>query len=326
MGCKVKGSSVPAFWGRSASARVEAENIPAKFKALLIDKIESRGKSAFLWQQVTSAYSGNIFCSCNKDTTKRSDITCSSCYGAKLIPGYFKFAHETKFVSSISPGLVLTNTQINTDIKPSRILLAPTALTGTIVSTALLYYNPNEYDWDYKIDVANILNTNSIIVEFSTNGTLYYPIANINNLGIKPIGTGNIYIRVTLSRTILTDRSPEFEIFRIRHQKVNNPYIKILRPQITELPFWMAYGQRIENLGERFWTVSLDVFDSSIIPDTPQAQILENSFYALIKGINAGVRFVTGKLSYSDQIGIFTSQSFETRRVQENEAVARLVY
>ena len=326
MGCKVKGSTAPGYWGRSASARIDAEQIPAKFKALLIDKIESRGKSIILWQQVTNIYPGNILCSCNKDTTKRSDITCSSCYGTKLIPGYYKFAHETKFMSSISPGSVLTNTQVDTNIKPYRILLSSAALTGTIVSAALPYSNLSEYAWDYKIDAANILNTNSVIIEFSTNGILYHPIASINNLGIKPIGVGNIYIRVTLSRVTLTDRSPEFEIARIRHAKNDSPYIKILRPQITELPFWMQYGQRVENLGERFWTVSLDVYDDSITPDTPQAQILENSFYTLIKGIDAGVRFVTTKLSYSDQIGTFTSQSFETRRTQDNEVYSRLVY
>ena len=326
MGCTLKGSKVPGFWGRDISKRIDAEQIPEKILALLWDKIQSRGKDVFLWQQVTDSYSGHLICSCNKDTTKRPDITCASCYGTKLIPGYVKFAHTTFFMSSISPGLTLTNTTLNQDIKPHRILLNSGSLTGTVVFAAIAYSNPSEYDWDYRVDAANIKSTNTVVVEFSTNGILYHPIASINTLGTKPISTGSIYIRVTLTRASLTDRSPEFEIVRLRIAKTDKPYIKILRPQVTELPNWMVYGQRVENMGERFWTVPLNIFDDTITPDTADARIVENSIYARINGISKDDKFVTTKLSFNEQFQIFSSQSFETRKAQPEELYNRLMF
>jgi len=326
MSCKVKGSSVPGYWGGDISKRVDAEKIPDKILTLLYDKILTRGKDVYLWRQVDSAMPGTIYCSCNKDTTKRPDITCASCYGTKTIPGYDKFAHQTLFVSSISPGLTFTNTILNTSIKPHRILLVDNLLTGTVVSAPIAYTNLDEYDWDYRVDAPNIKDTNTVVVEFSINGTTYNPIANINNTGIKPIGVGNIYIRITMSRVAAADRSPEFEIIRIRHPNVLKPYIKILRPQVTELPTWMVYGQRMENMAERFWTMPLNLFDESITPNTSAARIEENSFYARISGINAGNKFITTKLTYNEEFNIFTHQSFEVRRTQAEEFYSKLVF
>jgi hypothetical protein len=226
---------------------------------------------------------------------------------------------------SIRSGTTLTNVHLDTNIKPHRILLDDTFLTGTIVFPPLPFSN-TDFDWDYKLDCPNIVDTNTTLVEFSTNGVLYYPITSINTIGIKPSGIGTIYIRVTLTRTLVDNRGPEFEVFRLRHPTVKYPYIKILRPQVTEVPTWLQYGLRSEQLGERFWTAPLDYFDQSITPDTPAARILENSFYQRIDGINRDSRYLTVKLSYNEEFGIFTHQSFEARRSQPQEVYSRLVF
>jgi hypothetical protein len=314
------------YWGRSPSARVQCEQIPAKIKALLGDKLLTLGKDVFLWQQVTLATPNVVDCSCVKDTTERADITCSSCYGTELIPGYTKFDHETIFSASISSGTTLTNTVLDTTIKPNRILLATSQTTGTFESGAIAYSNPISANWGVQVDSADIKSTNSVATEFSTDNVNFFPISQINDGGKKPIGTGSIYIRITLTRVNVIDRSPEFEIIRLRHANSVEPFIKILRPQISEFPSWMQYGFRTENIGERFWTMPLDFFDSSITPDTEDAKIFENAFYERVTGINIGVRFVTTKLFYEEEFKTFSYQSFETRRVQPEEIYARLVF
>lgn len=325
MVCKGGSRLSVGWWGRNIERRIINEQIPEKIKTLLSDKILSLGKNVYLWKEITST-DQNISCSCTKNTTERSDITCSSCYGVGLIPGYIRLFHETIYAPSVLSSAILTNTILDKDIKPHRILLNTNMLSGTYESGPLAYSNLLNLDWEYRIDSANIKNTNSIDIEFSTDNLIFYPISELNDAGKKPINTGNIYIKITLNRANANDRSPEFEIFRLRHANKVDPYIKILRPQISESPGWTPYGRRTENLGERFWTMPLDFFDSNITKDTPAAKIVENSFYERVTGINVGIKFVTVKLHYNEEFGIFTEQSFETRRTQPNEFYNALVF
>jgi len=318
-------NGAPGYWGGDIHQRIIADNTANKIEALLIDKLESLGKQVFLWQQVYADTPNVLECSCFKDTAKRPDITCNSCYGTNFMPGYIKFLHDTTSFPSIAAGITLTNIRLDTTIKPHRLLLDDAALTGTIDFAPVLFSNLG-YAWEYKLDAPIIKSTNTITVTFSTNGTTYYPITSINTLGIKPVGIGNLYIKVVLTKAIVDDRGPEFEIFRLRHPKVDEPYIKILRPQITEVPTWLQYGARSEQVGEAFWTVPLNYFDATIPAETPAARILENSFYARINGIDIGNRYVTTKLSYNDQFGQMTQQSFVPRRVQPEEVYSRLVF
>lgn len=327
MTCKIPNfTSAVGYWGRDIYKRIESEQIPAKIQALLWDKLRSRGKNIYLWREVLSTTPGVLPCSCIKDTSSRADITCSSCYGTQLIPGYLRFLHTTYFAASISENLVLTNTILDTQIKPYRILLQDCALTGTITFPAIPYSNLLNLNWDYKIDAPNILETNTVEVTFSTNNITFYPIAEINDLNKKPLNAGNLYFKVTLTRANADDRSPEFEILRVRHPNKIDPYILILRPQFNEVSVLMQYGRRLENLGERFWTVPLSFFDSQIVDNTPECKILENAFYERVSGINAGSRFVVAKNLYNEEFGRFTHQSFEPRRVQSEEVYSALVF
>jgi len=304
--------------------------IPEKIEALLADKLRSRGKSAYLWTQVTEDTPNSLECSCVKDTTERPDITCSSCYGTKLIPGYIKFLHETLYFASISPGNTLVNVVLTTDIKPHRVELADNQLSGSVTSARLQFSNPLGLDWEFDVVAPNIFETNLVTVSFSVNGIDFYPIEEINDAGKKPIGLGGIYLRVSLSRATIADRSPSFEIIRIRHANKEKPYILILRPNVTEIPALMQYGGRVENVGERFWTLPLNYFCSNIPANTQLARIRENSFYERVTGLNAGIRFVTTKLMFNEEFGgesgYFTQQSFEPRRTQPEEVYNALVF
>lgn len=327
MSCKIDGaSSATGYWGNNPYQRIISEQIPEKILALLKDKLYSRGKDVYLWQQILENNPLALLCSCVKDTTDRADTTCASCYGTRYIPGYIRFAHETLYLASIDSGTTLVNVTLNTDIKSHRILLEDTSLTGSITSSAIAYDNSLNLNWDFRGDSATIKSTNVIDYFFSTDSITYYPISEINDTGKQPIGTGNIYLRVVLTRTSLADRSPEFEIIRIRHPNVIEPYIKILRPAININPTWGSYGKRSEHTGERFWTIPLNFFNSLITPNTTEAQIKENSFYERISGINTEIKYVTSKLMYNEEFGIFTQQSFDTRRTQEQEFYNFLVF
>jgi len=326
MSCKVKGSTAVGYWGPSISARVQAENIPGKILALLWDKLLALGKDVYLWTQIRDTTPGSIICSCTKDTTKRPDTTCSSCYGTGFIPGYIRFLHQTLYFPSIAVGTVLTNVMLDLNIKPYRLRLVDGQLTGTAVFSAIPYSNLLDLDWDVRNDSANIKDTNTVLAEFSTNGILYYPISQIDDTGKKPLGLGSLYVRITLTRALIDDRGPEFEIIRFRHPTVEKPYIKILRPQVTEVPTWMQYGLRNEQIAERYWTVPLNMFDDTIQPNRPEARILENSIYQRVTGINSENKYVTTKLSYNEEFGIFSQQSFETRVSQPEEVYGKLVF
>jgi hypothetical protein len=330
MSCKVEGSpSAVGYWGRDINTRIEQEQIPGKVEALLQDKLESRGKHIYLWTQVTDSTPNAFECSCVKSTTERPDITCNSCYGTKLIPGYLMFAHETLFMASVSPSISLIDTVIDTDIKPYRIVLDDLKITGSITSSRIQYSNPFSLDWDFRLDAPNIKDTNLVSAAFSTNGIDFYPIEDINGSN-KPTGIGGIYLRISLSRASVEDRSPEFQIIRLRHANKLEPYIKILRPNVNEIPTLMQYGGRVENVGERFWTMPLSYFDSNIPPNTPMARIIENAFYQRVSGLQVGIRYVIAKLMYNEELGgtdgHFTHQSFEPRRTQPEEVYQALVF
>lgn len=327
MAAKVLGSpSAVGYWGRDIFTRIEQEQISGKIEALLQDKLRSRGKRVFLWIEVTESTPNSFECSCIKNTTERPDITCNSCYGTKLIPGYIKFSHETLFMSSISSSITLINTILDTDIKPHRILLSDNQLNGSITSARIQYLNPLGLDWDFRIDAPNIIATNLVTASFSIDGIVFFPIEEINEVSKKPTGIGGIYLRISMSRADVNDRSPEFQIMRIRHPNKVEPYILILRPNVNEVPSWMQYGSRVENIGERYWTRPLSFFDSNIPPNTEIAKILENALYERIDGLNVGNRFVTAKLMYNEEFGSFTHQSFEPRRSQPEEVYTALVF
>jgi len=327
MANKVQGATgAVGYWGRDPYKRVESEQIPQKIRALLQDKLLTRGKDAFLWVTVNDGTPNSLVCSCVKDTSEKPDVTCNSCYGTQFIPGYVKVLHNTLFLSSISLGASLTNVQLDIAIKPHRIVLQDMQLSGSITSCRLQYSNLLGLDWDFKLDAPNIIETNLVQASFSTDGIQFFPLEEINDNGKKPVGIGGIYLRVSLSRASVSDRSPEFQIVRVRYPNRSKPYIKILRPQRSDLPSLMQYGRRNEALGERFWTMPLDFFDSNIPKNTPLAKIQENAFYTRVDGIHAGDLYVTTKLMYDEEFGIFTWQSFEGRRTQPEEVYSKLVF
>ena len=123
-------------WARNPYRRIiNGEQIPAKVRVLLQDKMRGMGKPAYLWMPVQSTDAGVVACTCVNDTTGQADQPCYTCYGTKYAPGYLRFAHETLFwASAEASGWTLTNCTLDTTVRPHRVLMDSGATSATSIA------------------------------------------------------------------------------------------------------------------------------------------------------------------------------------------------
>jgi len=344
MARKIRGAhGAVGYWGRNPNCRIQSEQIGAKIRVLLQDKLIAMGRAAELWMPVTPSTPGTSACTCDKDTRGASDFRCFSCYGTRLVPGYLKFLHETIFAASAEyASLTLVDVERDLSIKPNRLRLTSAALTGTITTADKPYSNLTSEDWTFEVAAfRKTAGTDIITTEFSTDaGGTWTDITAING-GAKPAGAGNIRFRVTLTRAALTTDSPDFEILRVRHRQperqtaATKVRADLLPGQILLLRTWViAQALRDANLGRQMtyqadkgWTAPLDFYDKLTTAETPAAKVSDEEagphpFYELAVGIDKDVRFPIYQISFNDQLGAmptFTHQAFFDRRAQNGE-------
>jgi hypothetical protein len=327
------------YWGRDPNCRIRQEQTPEKIKALLQDKLIAMGRPVELWLPVDSDDEALPACTCDKNTRPGADFRCLSCYGVRRIPGYRRFLHETVFFSSAEyTSYTLTDVVRDTSIKPNRLRLAPSAVTGTIVTGDKAYSNARSEDWTSEVAAFRKTDTDTILVEFSTDAGASWTNLTAINGGAKPIGSGNVRFRITLTRAAITTDSPDFEILRIQHRQPDRMteqskarrdllagQVLILRTWVTELTMrQLALARQTEFTGDKSWTAPLDFYDTLIVRDTPAAKIDDRDagphpFYAHAFGIELGERFPIYQISYNEQLLTFTHQAFFERRSQKGE-------
>jgi hypothetical protein len=334
-------NAAKGYWGRSPWERIECEQTAAKIRVLESDEVLARGVQVFLYLPVISTTPGAIPCTCVKDGNSVADRPCESCYGTKFIPGYHRFQSETLFAASAQyASFTLTNVVLDTTKKPNRLALIPSAVTGTIITPDQPYTNPAGLDWETRVNEYVRDPGNTVLTEFSTNaGGTYTNITAINGVN-KPTGTGNIRFRVTLTRAAITDKSPVFEIVRIRRVLAENvnPQILTARPdfkpgRILILRTWVqerassdvGRGLNVDWVSDGSWTLPLDFFDITLTHDTPPCKIddLDPGTHPFMQhdyGIRSGERLVMTQFNYNEALGLFTRQAFQERRAQANES------
>jgi len=342
-------NQAPAYWGGGGPwRRIESDETYAKIRSWEQDKLIARGRAATLWTPVGALTPGAIQCTCVKSTTDSAQRNCDSCYGSKYIPGYQKFMHQTVwFASAEYASFTLSSVTISTTTKPNLLQLSAGATTGTITTNAKAFTNPpaSPANWEVRVDSFIRTTGSAVTVEFSTNGTDYYDVSLINGVH-RPIGTGTVRFRVTLTRASASDASPSFEILRMRRPATENlnPYITRMRPytsgQILILKTWVqdrtslleGQGRVDEHLQDRSWTAPLDFFDLSITRDT-QAAVIDDTgtgIHPFIEYQNDGVigatRYLLEQISVSTQLGCFTQQVFVERKAQPGESTSYLVF
>lgn len=351
MNKKLSGSHLAVGAWSNPWKRTNAEQMASKIRVLLQDKLITRGRFVDLYVPVSSNTAGVVQCSCVKETNSTADKTCLSCHGTRYAPGFLKFLTETIFFDvAENANFTLSNTELYTGHKPNQIVLSSGQTSGTVETSDKSFTNPNDLDWDLRMQAFNRASGNSISIEFSTDsGMSWSPIITLNKAGSSDIlgsisgaslsGSGNIRFRITLSRANATDLSPTFQIVRVRRLRTEdensyitkartdhvNGQILILRPWIQEQDSVDPMrGRLIDHIGDRTWTAPLDFFDTSITKDSTSTRVDDtlglHSFYRYTAGVQPQTNYVITKVSISDQLGTFTHQYFDDRRAQDGEA------
>lgn len=254
--------------------------------------------------------------------------------------------------------LVLADGELTgTVVTTGRAFTNPVGTTATVEAS-----NPlGPADWTTQVDIHLRTPTGSTAVtEFSTNGGgTWTNITAINGVN-RPTGTGTILFRVTLTRASVDDEGPAFEAIRIRRPlfenanplltqqrrvaSARNPASEVSNYEAGEILLLRTFvaqqmglqatlGRGEEHQGDRGWTAPMDLFDTTISPNTPEARIREDEggwhpFYQHTSGILTDRRYVMSKINYSDELtnGIFTAQSWDDRRAQNHEPPYALVW
>lgn len=328
----------------------ELNQVPAKVRVLLQDKLITRGRSVGLYLPVTSTTPGVLACTCVKNTTDSSDRSCLTCHGTKFAPGFLRFLHDSYFwCSAEASSFTLTGTSVSTAKKANVIVLNGGVLTGTIVTQDKAFTNPLADTWEVKLEAYRRATGGTFVLEFSTTSGASWtvvPLTEVANgtgftgtiAGASLYGTGVVRFRITMTRGAIADLTPAFEIVRLRRvrtedvvhcHKIGRPdlvpgNILILRPWVQEQDFLEpGRGRIIDHAADRTWTVPLDFFDSSLTPETPACKVDDfagpHAFYTYTAGVQTGTRYVILKVSFNEQFGIFTHQFWDDRRSQEGE-------
>jgi hypothetical protein len=275
----------PGYWGSDPHDRVDAEYVADKVLSGHLDKILAMGLPYALWRGASFMRDGLENCSCFKDTSKQPDIPCMTCYGTGVIPGYFKFGTRNYWASSTeNSGWTLNGIVLDKINRPFRFMLDPAAITGTAIST------------NQAISVVGKLTHNP---------------------------TTTLMFRVTMTRTSIGIKTPMFEIVRARFgtytdiagRVTTEPVIRVLPTWLNESEVREKYGDKLEARGNRFWTMPMAFFDSSLELNEPRSRISDDAFVEVRFGGENGYRYALVDFSYSDQFEKFTRQEFTCRKV-----------
>lgn len=337
----------PAYWGRDVRQRVKDEMTLEKTRALLESQLTGGGLRASLWQSVVDPRTlieplvtppGLLRCSCVKLSNEHADRRCKSCHGISFIPGYKKFGHETIWISSITPQLVLTNVSINTIIKPNRLELNQGALTGTIECPDIPFIRLiRDQPWDFRNDYILKDGVNSSITAmFSVDGGLtWQPLTALSTAGTPPgINAGRIRFRITLNRTTTSIPSPAWEILRTRFPVIDlynrfGPWILVLKTVPGAKNIQDTRGIVLDESGTNFWTAPLSYFNRQVQDQGFVDQklnynelIIDPAFIQFMEGVPSVLhnqRWSIISVNHSDPFGFFTKQNFQARLEQELE-------
>jgi len=351
-GRRVWGTSDTGYWGPNPRAVIRGWNVPDRIYTVNQQQLWAMGRPSFLYIPVhpsMEAHAPNlgvqdaplVRCTCFKQSTESADRTCVTCYGSGYAPGYVRFLSATYFVASsefsaggLPGGLVLDRT-----LKPNRVRLADGALTGTI-ERVWGFSNADLSPWEADLEAyVPGGGGGGVTVTYSTDGVAF-------DEALPPAEpSGNLTVRITLSRAGPEDDSPLFEAFRLRHTRASDQSPDLLAYRSEERPAgcvlvlrpWTQQkssqdaGRAVltEYPGSMSWTMPLSAFDRRVRPDTPEAVLPQDTgpvppVLELAYGVRRGQRYAATDIAYSEEVLRITSQRFNERRIQPDEPLARM--
>jgi len=324
-GCKGLGGSAVGYWGRDIYKRIGQEQEYARQRVLLQDQINAGGIRADLWVGVTSGEK----CACYKESNQQADRKCKSCYGVRdgYVPGYKKFGFETLYMTSVDADVTLTNVEITTVFKSSKVQLSSTATSGTIESGDKSFTRSAiGSTWEYEeVSFVRLEESSEVTVEYSIDsGSTWSAIAQL--VTANP-SSGVIRFRATLTRDTTSIISPLFEVVRARYSTIDlgglrgdgsystGPWIRIMSSKPSRSYTKSQYGDAPSAHSMNFWMSGLSMFDSSIEVGSPE-ELLEGPdvVIKLLDGALQGKRYVLSDWAASDPGGyVLITQSFNLR-------------
>jgi len=219
---------------------------------------------ANLWMVINDG----VTCSCKKN--EGFDKLCFTCYGTGFIGGFRKIINfyntlsatgsvsynQNGVVSSISNPLLVNIEQV-TDILPFRYRLVDGEGSGTIEWTGLDLSDIYDFQFDNRAFLRDTdLGTAEVSVDINVDASGYVPITTL--VGNDFVGAHSADVRISLSRSDLSMRSPLFEILRIRGRKIKKDvdYIIISKSRGPEDEAFERTGKiDIESGISGLWTI-----------------------------------------------------------------------
>lgn len=344
------------YWGRDPNAILNCYQQGEKTRVALDDELRTNGRPAWLWQPINSAAEPTTGtpCTCDKNTGPGADARCFSCYGVRLVPGFLKFLHETVWYSSSDHvngvAATLTDATVNTRLKPNRIVIAAGETTGVVETPDLAFTNPLSDVWEVELAAFRRAVGDTVALEFSTDaGTTWTAVTltQADTLALRgdvdgitrPIGSGFVRFRVTLTRLLATTESPSFEVVRLR--RVRSEHVRVVRASLTPGQILIqktweqetvnrtaGRGRQVMHDGDRAKTAPLDLFDSSLTAETPRCALDDRAagphpMFEYATSVRTGQRYAVTNVFLDNTVGeVFNHQSFTERRVQDGEAYA----
>jgi len=326
-GCKGLGGTAVGYWGRSVFQRLAAEQEFARQRALLQDQIFGTGISVSLWQGVSEG----VKCACYKETNRSADRKCKSCHGVidGYIPGYLKFGYNTLWMCVSDTDITLTNVELVSDFKSSKVGLTTGSLSGTIESADKDFSRTAIGSvWEYEaIKFIRIEDDSDVVVEYSLNSGSTW--TDIDQLPTNNPSSGTIRFRATLSRTSSDVFTPYFEIIRARYSRIDldgarpdgsytyGPFIRIMNTKPFRSLLKSEYGDYPNVASMTFWTSGLSMFDPDIEVGS-MSELLDNNLTIVefLEGALIGKRFTVtnGKMGDPAAVVVVT-QDFNLREV-----------
>jgi hypothetical protein len=348
---KVRGAprAVGATWVDPAKL-VECLGVGDQIRASLQDELLANKQPTFLWLPLTSGAA----CSCRR-TNDENDLLCLTCAGTNVVGGYRRFLTQNfVWASSDASTYTVTDGALDTSIKPHRVAAAGTALTTVITTTAVAFTNPRDDRYEFLLVAQRRAAGQTIGLEYRVDGGPWSALAAVYNqrfggwTGIiddvaRPIGTGTLQFRITMTRPSAAPELPPpvFEILRVR--RVETEFIAPMfaphtpRGEILALNNWdeevtrgTPRGLVTTDPGVQFKTAPLDAFDIRIVKESVAAALDNRTSRAAIfveqaRPIRAGLRFALTQISLANDIGsVFTHQVAAGRRIDIDDPIHRV--
>jgi hypothetical protein len=215
-------------------------------------------------------------------------------------------------VSSIDTDLILTNLTQRQTLRPYKLVIQTGQLTGSLVTPVFnIEVNFVGFKWETRVSVFDPGNTYQTL--FSIDGINWIDMIYIQDY--VPVGyKGNIQFKIVLSRANVTDRSPMFEIFRLKWPWLADPLIYVSKARQSEGEEAKdKYGLVEKEMPNKLWTQL-------------NFKIEDLSFIKFVNGPYSGDIYALFDFNRTFFADYMLRQSFTGRRVDPDKEIYSKVF